>query len=130
MDVTVPAAFVWNCPTGAPACFPGPQTRVGDVRTGDPIADLCHGNVDGRLKNLIWLSMGPRTARSRPVSWTKPPLTTHSAVRGSIATDAEFGIAVAFAGRSGNWSPGASAKSNVGREADVEDRNRTSAAPL
>lgn len=47
-------AFIWNCPTGATGCFPGPQTRVGDVRVGDPIADLCHGNFNGRLKNLVW----------------------------------------------------------------------------
>jgi hypothetical protein len=58
-------AFIWNCPTGAPACFPGPQTRVGDVRVGDPIADLCHGNFDGRLKNLIWNQTGRTGAAER-----------------------------------------------------------------
>ncbi|MCW6006689.1 hypothetical protein K1W54_19185 [Micromonospora sp. CPCC 205371] len=58
-------AFIWNCPTGAPGCFPGPQTRVGDVRVGDPIADLCHGNFSGRLKNLVWNQTGRAGAAER-----------------------------------------------------------------
>ncbi|MEH1125606.1 hypothetical protein [Micromonospora sp. CPCC 206061] len=58
-------AFIWNCPTGAPACFPGAQTRVGDVRVGDPIADLCHGNFNGRLKNLVWNQTGRAGAAER-----------------------------------------------------------------
>lgn len=47
-------AFIWNCPTGAPGCFPGAQTRVGDVRVGDPLTDVCAGNFSGREKNLVW----------------------------------------------------------------------------
>ena len=58
-------AFIWNCPTGAPGCFPGPQTRVGDVRVGDPIADLCHGSFGGNLKNLVWNRTGRTGAAER-----------------------------------------------------------------
>lgn len=53
-------AYIWNCPTGAPGCYPGAQTRVGDVRVGDPIADLCAGTFGGNQKNLIF----NQTARS------------------------------------------------------------------
>jgi hypothetical protein len=47
-------AFIWNCPTGAPGCFPGAQTRVGDVRVNEPLTDVCTGNFGGNLKNLVW----------------------------------------------------------------------------
>lgn len=50
----VRTAYIWNCPTGAPGCYPGAQTRVGDVRVGDPIADLCTGTFSGNQKNLIF----------------------------------------------------------------------------
>lgn len=48
----VRTAFIWNCPTGAPACA-AEQTRVGDIRTGDgQITDVCR--VPNIAKNLVY----------------------------------------------------------------------------
>lgn len=46
-------AYIWNCPTGTPGCS-AVQTRVGDVRTGDPMTDVCRVTVAGVAKNLIY----------------------------------------------------------------------------
>lgn len=47
-------AYIWNCPTGAPGCYPGEQTRVGDVRVGDPLTDACRVTFGSREKNLVY----------------------------------------------------------------------------
>jgi hypothetical protein len=52
-------AFIWNCPTGIPGCS-AVQTRVGDVRTTDPMTDVCTVSGAGVEKNLIY----NRTGRS------------------------------------------------------------------
>ncbi|MBE1489563.1 hypothetical protein [Plantactinospora soyae] len=52
-------AFIWNCPTGTPGCS-AVQTRVGDVRTADPMTDVCRVTIAGVAKNLIY----NRTARA------------------------------------------------------------------
>lgn len=36
-------AFIWNCPTGVAGCS-AEQTRVGDIRTTDPMTDVCRVN--------------------------------------------------------------------------------------
>lgn len=59
----VRTAFIWNCPTGVPACA-AEQTRVGDIRTSDPITDICR--VDNNPLNLAynWTSRGGAANRT------------------------------------------------------------------
>lgn len=47
-------SYIWNCPTGAPGCYPGAQTRVGDVRVGDPLTDVCQVTFGTRRKSLVY----------------------------------------------------------------------------
>jgi hypothetical protein len=47
-------AFIWNCPVQAPGCFPGAQTRVGDVRVNEPLLDVCTYSSGDRQQNLVF----------------------------------------------------------------------------
>src|SRR6185312_14596592 len=47
-------AFIWNCPVAAPGCFPGVQTRVGDVRVREPLRDVCTYSSGNTQQNLVF----------------------------------------------------------------------------
>ena len=47
-------AFIWNCPVAAPGCFPGVQTRVGDVRVNEPLRDVCTYSSGNTQQNLVF----------------------------------------------------------------------------
>jgi hypothetical protein len=58
-------AYIWNCPTGAPNCYPGAQTRVGDVRVSEPLTDGCQATFGDRLMSLIFNRTGRVGAAER-----------------------------------------------------------------
>lgn len=89
-------AFIWNCPTGGPGCA-NVQTRVGDVRPAEPIADICQGAFSGREKNLIYNMTGRRGAAERTgflyrENLQSPGAQTESCVSGGTFNNAPVGV--------------------------------------